>query len=233
MRVAARTTSSYLPTGTRSVGTESDRAYQELRDAILRGRLAPGAALVEAELMASVGVGRTPLREAVRLLVTDGLVEVVTRRGTYVTRVDLNACAALLDVRLTVERLVARSVVAHASAAQVAELGRFVDEGAAALDGSGDDLGFDAGFHDRLLAMAANPYLGPMYWRLVGESMRLLNAVGAPLEPVAELVPEFRRAQRAMVARDADALEAALVDHVGSFQRRFDAALSGLSAAMR
>jgi DNA-binding GntR family transcriptional regulator len=51
-----------LPSGHTLSDTESDRAYRQLREAILRGELAPGQALVEADLMRALSVGRTPLR---------------------------------------------------------------------------------------------------------------------------------------------------------------------------
>ncbi|MBM2615692.1 GntR family transcriptional regulator [Actinoplanes sp. LDG1-06] len=220
-----------LPTGHPLGQTESDRAYRKLRDLILRGRLAPGSSLVEADLMESLAVGRTPLREAIRALAGDGLVEVIGRRGTYVTHVDVRNCGPLLDLRLAVERVVAASVAANARPGDVKELGDFLD--AAGSGASADDLDFDAGFHDRLLLMCANPYITPIYWRLVAESMRLLAAVGAPLEPVRELLPEFRRAHQALLDGDAAALEDALVTHVMTFRTRFEAALGALPAAIR
>ncbi|MBU2666187.1 GntR family transcriptional regulator [Actinoplanes bogorensis] len=217
-----------LPTGHPLGPTESDRAYRQLRDLILRGQLAAGTSLVEADLMERLAVGRTPLREAIRGLAGDGLVEVIGRRGTYVTHVDVRNCAPLLDLRLAVERAVAASVSANARPAHIRELGEFLDD-----PSSLDDLDFDAGFHDRILLMCANPYITPIYWRLVAESMRLLAAVQAPLEPVRELLPEFRRAHQALVDRDAAALEDALITHVMTFQSRFNAALTGLPAAIR
>jgi DNA-binding GntR family transcriptional regulator len=222
-----------LPSGHTLSDTESDRAYRQLREAILRGELAPGQALVEADLMRALSVGRTPLREAVRTLVLDGLVEVITRRGTYVTQVDISDCANLLSIRAAVERVLAGSAVANASAVQVKELGDFIDRAESDHGVTLDDLTVDTGFHDRMLAMSGNPYLTPIYWRFVGESMRLLSAVGATYEPVADLVPEFRRAQRALAESDAGGLEDALLDHVRSFERRFAEALLRLPASIR
>jgi DNA-binding GntR family transcriptional regulator len=169
----------------------------------------------------------------VRTLVLDGLVEVITRRGTYVTQVDISDCANLLSIRAAVERVLAGSAVANASAVQVKELGDFIDRAESDHGVTLDDLTVDTGFHDRMLAMSGNPYLTPIYWRFVGESMRLLSAVGATYEPVADLVPEFRRAQRALAESDAGGLEDALLDHVRSFERRFAEALLRLPASIR
>ncbi len=218
-----------LPTGKPPALTESDRVYRQLRDLILRGKLAAGEALDESALMVQMACGRTPLREAVRNLVNDGLVEVVTRRGTYVTQVNLFDSGDLLDLRVAVERVLARSIVKSASVAQIAELSEFIES--AGVD-SVDEVDFDAGFHDRLLAMSGNVYVTSIYWRLVGESMRLLAAVNAPYAPVAELLPEFRAAYAAIAARDAEALESALVDHVESFVRGFGRGMANLPAAM-
>lgn len=221
-----------LPTGRPPGDTESDRVYRVLRDEILRGVLAPGEPLLEVELMDRLACGRTPLREAVRLLVTDGLVEVATRRGTYVTQVDIQDCEMLVDLRIAVERLLASSVVRYATPRQIAGLGEFIGA-VEAGDSDVDDLDFDAGFHDRILAMSANRYITAVYWRLVGESMRLLQAVNAPLEPVDQLLPEFRAAHQAIIARDSTALEAALISHINSFVRGFDRGLSLMPGAVR
>jgi DNA-binding FadR family transcriptional regulator len=66
----------------------AERAYVELRDRIVTLRLPPGTVLREDDLMAELGIGRTPLREAVKRLALENLVAVRPRRGTYVTDVD-------------------------------------------------------------------------------------------------------------------------------------------------
>jgi DNA-binding GntR family transcriptional regulator len=82
---------------------QADRAYAAVRDMIVSLELRPGAVIDERSLMGRLGIGRTPLREAVRRLAHERLVEVFPRRGTFVTSVDIRDLASLAEVRLVLE----------------------------------------------------------------------------------------------------------------------------------
>ena len=81
----------------------AERAYLELRDRIVKLRFAPGTVLREDELMAELGIGRTPLREAVKRLALERFVAVQPRRGTYVTEVDAAEIVHITEVRVELE----------------------------------------------------------------------------------------------------------------------------------
>ena len=81
----------------------SERAYQTLRDDIVEWRLAPGTILGEVEQAARLGVSRTPLREALSRLMTDGLVASQSGRGLVVTDVSVDNIRELFDVRKALE----------------------------------------------------------------------------------------------------------------------------------
>src|SRR6478736_3831513 len=74
----------------------AEKAYDAIRDLIVSLELAPGAVIDERELMERLGIGRTPVREALRRLAHEGLVEVYPRRGMFVAGVDVRA----LDERI-------------------------------------------------------------------------------------------------------------------------------------
>ena len=82
-----------------NAGLIADRAYVAMRDLIVTLRLPPRAALREDELMRDLGLGRTPLREAVKRLALEGLVEVRPRSGTYVTDVEATDIVHIAEVR--------------------------------------------------------------------------------------------------------------------------------------
>jgi DNA-binding GntR family transcriptional regulator len=84
-------------------GLIAERAYVELRDRIVTLRLAPGTVLREDALMAELGIGRTPLREAVKRLALENLVAVQPRRGTFVTDVDAADIVHITEVRAELE----------------------------------------------------------------------------------------------------------------------------------
>jgi DNA-binding GntR family transcriptional regulator len=86
----------------------SDRAYFAIRELIVSLELPPGSVIDEPELMERLGLGRTPVREALRTLMRERLVDVYPRRGMFVSRVDVRDLAGLSEVRLALEPVAAR-----------------------------------------------------------------------------------------------------------------------------
>jgi len=81
----------------------ADRAYFEIRELIVTLELPPGSSIKEQELTDRLGIGRTPVREALRRLAQEQLVEVYPRRGMVVTTVDVRDLARLCEVRVALE----------------------------------------------------------------------------------------------------------------------------------
>src|SRR3954463_14810617 len=104
--------------------TESlaDKAYHAIRDLIVSLELAPGAVIDERALIERLGIGRTPLREALRRLAQERLVEVYPRRGMFVTGVDVRQLARLSEVREVLEPEAARLAAERATDADLQEL---------------------------------------------------------------------------------------------------------------
>lgn len=99
-------------------GDTGERAYRRLRAAIVHGEIEPGARLVESALCDWLEVSRTPVREALRRLKTDGLVEDASG-GLRVTRYDMAALNELYVVREVLEATAAAEAARHATAAEV------------------------------------------------------------------------------------------------------------------
>ena len=93
----------------------TDRAYADLEERIVTLQLAPGAAVSEAELSAQLGIGRTPIREALQRLAREGLVVILPRRGVIVSEINVKNQLRLLEVRRELERLIARSAAKRAT----------------------------------------------------------------------------------------------------------------------
>lgn len=100
------------PAGTPSL---SEIAYHRLEEAIVTLSLRPGAVLTEAQLIDLVGVGRTPVREALIRLAQQGLVEILPRKGVAVTDINAIDIMAALDAREVLERLIASDAAKRAS----------------------------------------------------------------------------------------------------------------------
>ena len=82
-----------------------DVVFNTLRQAILRGELAPGERLMEIQLADKLGVSRTPIREAIRKLELEGLVVMIPRKGAEVARITEKDMRDVLEVRGTLEEL--------------------------------------------------------------------------------------------------------------------------------
>jgi DNA-binding GntR family transcriptional regulator len=93
----------------------TDRAYAEIEEMIVTLRLAPGSAISESELSGRLGIGRTPIREALQRLARERLVAIFPRRGIFVTDINVTSQLRLLEVRREIERLIARSAARRAT----------------------------------------------------------------------------------------------------------------------
>jgi len=100
----------------------AETAYDAIEQMIISRRLAPGAMVSEGELGAELGLGRTPVREALARLKTIGFVEVHPRRGVLVTQVDIIRHLELLEVRRPLDETVARCAIARGTEDDMARL---------------------------------------------------------------------------------------------------------------
>src|SRR5882762_9088878 len=100
----------------------ADKAYHAIRGLIVSLELAPGALIDERELIEQLEIGRTPVREALRRLAHEGLVEVYPRRGMFVTGVDVRELARLSEVRAVLEPEAARLAAERATDADRADV---------------------------------------------------------------------------------------------------------------
>jgi DNA-binding GntR family transcriptional regulator len=101
-----------------------DQAFERLRDAIITGHFAPGARLIERELCEAMGVSRTSIREVLRRLEAEQLIEVEPRRGPIVARLTRKQVAEIYEVRALLETAVVRRFALEASSEDIRELRR-------------------------------------------------------------------------------------------------------------
>jgi DNA-binding GntR family transcriptional regulator len=139
----------------------SDQAYFRIRELIVTLELPPGSLVSERQLMERLGLGRTPVREALRALARERLVEVYPRRGMFVSSVDVRDLAGLSEVRLTIEPHAAHLAAERATASDRAQLELLLHE----LEQVGDELGeralidLDQRVHRQIYRCAHNPFL--------------------------------------------------------------------------
>ena len=136
-------------TATRVVSL-SDEAYARLEELIITLQLPPGKVVSEAMLSELLGIGRTPVREALQRLVRDGLIVVLPQRGTLVSEIDVAMLLRLVEVRREVERLIVRLAARRSTPEQrkafVALAARFEKAAMAAATSAAPDAKRDKAF---------------------------------------------------------------------------------------
>jgi DNA-binding GntR family transcriptional regulator len=135
-------------------GTYSQRTEGIVRHMILDGTIAPGERINEVALATALGISRGPLREAVQRLAGEGLLTMISHRGSFVRTFEQREIDELYDLRTAYEMYAARLACVRATDEQLAGLGSLLsDTGAAVSDGS---YPADRNFHVSLLALADN-----------------------------------------------------------------------------
>jgi DNA-binding GntR family transcriptional regulator len=208
-------------TGARSGAGEllADRAYVELRDQIVSLAIAPGAPINEESLGRELGLGRTPLREAIKRLALENLVAVYPRRGTFVTEINITDLAHISDVRVQLEGHAAYRAAQRLTPTQRDELDALVGEIEHRPSGDADALmALDARIHRFLYRCAANPYLRDTLERYLNLSLRIWYLVLGRLPHLFERVHEHTELLRAIRAGDAEGARAIAAEHVATFE---------------
>lgn len=157
----ATTRSGRRPAASIQFTSLTEKAYIALEEMIVTLRLPPGAVLSEAMLSEMIGIGRTPIREALLRLARERLVLVLPQRGIIVSDVNPIAQLRLLEVRRGLEQLVARSAARRASPEERRRFAEIADglEKASRANNEKDFMGFDREFNMLSASAARNEFL--------------------------------------------------------------------------
>ncbi|MCC8136895.1 MAG: GntR family transcriptional regulator [Clostridiales bacterium] len=138
-----------------------DVVFQTLRQAILRGEIRPGERLMEIHLAQKLGVSRTPVREAIRMLELEGLVMTIPRRGAVVAEITVSDMEDVLEVRMALEELAVQIVCKKLTKEQLDELKELAAGFRRTLGGGdvGECAQADMLFHDAIYNATGNKRL--------------------------------------------------------------------------
>ncbi|MGA8006951.1 MAG: GntR family transcriptional regulator [Burkholderiales bacterium] len=195
-----------------------EETVDRLRDLIVRGELAPGTRLNERVLTARLGVSRTPLREAIKLLATEGLVELMPNRGAVVAPIEPARIAETLAVMGALESLAGELACAQASGQDVAEI-RALHYEMLAMHARGDLDGYfryNQAIHLRLVEASGNAVLAQTYRQLNANVRRVRYMANLSPERWDAAVAEHEAILAALGARDAARLKRLLRDHLSA-----------------
>jgi DNA-binding GntR family transcriptional regulator len=205
----------------------SDRAYYAIRELIVTLELPPGSVVSERDLMGRLGLGRTPVREALRDLARQQLVDVYPRRGIFVSGVDVGDIAGLSEVRLALESQAARLAAERrndddrlATEELLEELERTADEH--------DErrlIELDQRIHRHVYHCAHNPFLEATLEEYYVLTLRIWFLALDRVERLDDAIREHRELLEAIRDRDAAGAEAVMRLHVTGFERAIRAVL--------
>ncbi|MFL5863856.1 MAG: GntR family transcriptional regulator [Solirubrobacteraceae bacterium] len=205
----------------------ADRAYSNLRDRIVTLRIAPGAPIDEDVLGAELGIGRTPVREAIKRLALENLVTVFPRRGTFASEINITDLADISDVRVQLEGHAAYRAAQRITPAQRVELDGLLAE----LDHShgSDDIealmALDTRVHRFIHRAAGNPYLEDSLGRFFNLSLRIWYLVLDRLPHMFTRVHEHGELLQTVADGDAERARAIITEHIETFEREIRAVL--------
>lgn len=188
--------------------TLHDEVLTRMRDMIIEGKLPPGSRINEGQVGAFLGVSRTPLREAIKSLVSEGLVEILTAKGAVVRRFDEKAIFDILEVIKALEQTAARLLCQRASDAEIATL-QATHEEMMRLYRSGDRLAYfklNQEIHSGIALASGNVVLSQTHGQLQSRIKRIRFIGNEEASRWAGAVAEHEEMNAALVTRDAERL---------------------------
>jgi DNA-binding GntR family transcriptional regulator len=204
-------------------GRLSEQVYERLKDAIIDGVFTPGERLSVQELAEYFQISTTPVRDALKLLETDKLVEVIPRRGTYVSRFDRGAiretyqirriieCACVEDLENAPGQIVQQLVEVAQEIEDLQEEEKFRDYGRY--------IKLDSKFHNLLVGLLQNERLSELYQTLrwPGQVMRGLSHAG--YQRAAQTAREHKAIAQAVAERKVAKAQQAISEHLREAER--------------
>ncbi len=206
----------------------ADISYERIRDRLLMLDIKPGDLLNDEDLAKDLGVGRTPVREALKRLELDRLVVSYPRRGTFATRVEVTDLGFISEIRTQLEPLAAARA-ARVATEPTRERLRAIMSAVESFDASTasvvETLRLDARVHQGIYAAAANPHLEDVLIRYDNLAIRIWCMVLDRLPDLSRHVHEHVDLLRAVIDGDEDkAAELARI-HVSGFEHAVREAL--------
>jgi len=199
--------------------SQSEEAYTRILDRIVSLEMPPGSVVNEARLREELGIGRTPIREALQRLARENFVRSIPHRGTFVTDVNITDLARITEVRVVLEAHAARLAAEKLTTADrevIDELLQLLGRGQ--VTGQRDLMHLDQRIHRAIYRAARNPFLEATLERYFNLSLRLWYLVLDREVRLREAVDEHAELLRAIRAGDGALAEAIMRKHVIGFE---------------
>lgn len=207
------------PTGSADI-SQNESAYLLLQNRIVTLQYKPGEYLNTAAVMETLGYGRTPINHALHRLATEGLVQILPRKGVLVAPLSINDALNLIDVRLVNETLCARLAAERITADQIDELHRSVHSFEVAMK-ERDIIGCmqaDRSFHECIAQASANPILIDVLRVLHARAQRFWALSMSASGHTQDILHEHGQIVEMLAAHDGEAAAAVVAEHIESFR---------------
>jgi len=204
------------------------RIAERVRDMIVEGELEPGSRVPEKELCARFAVSRTPLREALKVLAWEGMLELTPNRGARVTEVHLEELRHVFDVLASLEALAGELACAHITDVELAEV-RALHYRMVLEFHRGERHHYfqlNQEIHSKILEAARNPVLTRTHRTLSARARRVRYMANLSAQRWQSAVAEHKQILDALASRDGSGLAAILRDHIRS---KFEAVRDSLA----
>ncbi|MFJ4027853.1 GntR family transcriptional regulator [Paenarthrobacter sp. NPDC089989] len=194
--------------------TGAHLVYTELKRQILDLELKPGTRIYEPAMAAALQVSRTPLREAIRRLISESLLEQQPTGGVLVPLLDATAISELYDVRAALESLMAREACARATEADIEKLQGILERNAALVGFADEAMKYGVTLHATIASIAGNSWALRFHGQIASQVERYRYFTNNSPERREEALADHRRLVAALAAKDADTAAKIAFDHV-------------------
>lgn len=202
------------------IQSKSDQAYRILEEMIVTTELEPGSLLSESRLVEKLGLGRTPLREALQRLDTENLVEIMPRRGIRITNINIKQQLRLLEVRRTMEALIVRLSARRANQAVKQHFEKLAHAMLTAAETNDymEFLRLDRDMNELLAHASDNEFSARMLQQLNGLSRRFWHKHHMQVDDLSRVAELHAATARAIADSDEDAAASASAAHMDYIQ---------------
>lgn len=196
----------------------SDRAYRSLRESIVKNRIKPGEVLYESEICEQLGVSRTPVREAFKMLSTEGFLKLIPNKGAVVSKISFHDVEDVLQIRGILEGLAASLTAKNLTDSKLKVLENLLKEmeASAKVEDVNSYTMLNHTFHSQISRLCGNKRLSNMLANLQDHShMFRVKGLAVPGR-VKKSLEEHRKIIEAIKERNPSKTEAAARDHMSN-----------------
>lgn len=213
----------------------SQQAYEQIKQKIVSLELPPGSVIDETALREELGLGRTPIREALQRLSLEKLVEIVPRRGTFVSELGITDLQRLFEVRVVLEAQAARLAAKRGTRSHWERMREALYQLPETSQTISNErlIEIDEACHEIMYEATDNEFLYDTLVTLYALSLRLWYFSLSQIGDMRQAIVEHRQILDALEAGDGEHAETLLIQHIKTFQEEIQAVMLGIPASSK